>query len=116
MVSRRNQQRPGALKHKITIQSATRAADSFGDLVPTWSTINNGVTRGNVVQLSSRQSGSDMAETAGDEYVIEMRYRADITRQMRIVWGALTMDVTGMDTSRSHDGWMHVYCQTRELE
>lgn len=113
--ARMRQRRGGALRHKIILQTPTKTANTFGDQVPTWADATNGHTRANVVALSSRQSGDDEAETGDDEFMIEMRYRNDVTKQSRILWGARTLEVTGIDFSDQHRGWMDVYARERDI-
>ena len=74
------------LRHTITIEQQSTALDGYGGNVGTWSTL--ATVRAGIEPYGGRevvQNGGNAAE----QYVrIVIRYRADVTPQHRIRWGA----------------------------
>jgi len=85
---------PGRLRERVTIQSATEARNSIGEVVQTWSTF--GEAWASVDGLSSRevlQSGQQQTEVT---HRVRLRYVDGLTQQMRLSWRGRTLEITSL--------------------
>jgi len=85
---------PGRLRERVTIQSATEARNSIGEVVQTWSTF--GEAWASVDGLSSRevlQSGQQRTEIT---HRVRMRYYAGLTQFMRLSWRGRILQITSL--------------------
>jgi SPP1 family predicted phage head-tail adaptor len=82
---------PGELRHKITIQKLVNIQDTFGqpveqwpDVVTVWASVNPIIGR---EFFAAQQVNSEVT------HKIKMRYRSDITSDMRIKLGNRIFDI-----------------------
>lgn len=77
----------GRLRHRITLQSATQTRDSSGTPIDTWSDVvtlpAEALAVGGGEQLRGRQVHAEAT------MVFIVRWRADISVAMRVVWGGM---------------------------
>lgn len=82
---------PGALDQRVTLQSksVTRAAN--GEEVVTWGDV--ATVWASVAPIRGREffAAAQMADSIDHRVVI--RHRAGIAREMRVVWGAVALDI-----------------------
>lgn len=109
----RTHRRAGALKDAITIQQKTKTKDAFKDATEAWTTFAE--VNADIITIASTKTGSDQVETGSDQYRVELRYIADVTKEMQIVWGSKTLDITGFDNDLEHRGWMVIFAQEQDL-
>lgn len=79
--------RIGQLTERITIQSRTTTVDSQLGQTDTWSTFASNVPA--AVRPWPRAGGEFLyagAKNSQVDYEIEIRYRGDVTPQMRVLW------------------------------
>ncbi len=83
--------RAGDLNERITIQQNTPTQDAFGAEVASWSTVAT-VWAQVIAQSGSEQiaAGVGVATTI---YTVTIRYRDDVTTQMRILYEGLTLEI-----------------------
>jgi SPP1 family predicted phage head-tail adaptor len=81
--------RSGTLRERVTIQSFTVAQDAAGEPIKTWGNLaTNPTVWANVGSRSSGErfiSGGEQVQ-ASVSHTVRLRYRTDITVQMRLIW------------------------------
>jgi len=87
--------RPGKLDQRITIQSATEATGSMGDVSKTWGTL--ATVWSAVVHATGREALADDRTTATAQTKFTIRNRSDVTEAMRIVWGGDTYNIRSVN-------------------
>jgi SPP1 family predicted phage head-tail adaptor len=79
----------GRLRKQVTIQHATVVQDEFGQPIETWANVTTNPTVW--ASIMSKASGERFI-TGGEQlqaeisHTVRMRYRADLSVQMRLVW------------------------------
>lgn len=81
----------GMLRHRIQIQQATETQDSFGAVTQTWTTI--ATIWASIEAISGREFFDAAQVNAEITHRIRIRYRPDITTQMRAAEGTRTFDI-----------------------
>lgn len=85
----------GKLRERITIQQASEAADTAGQLIRTWSNLPLGYREtADIRPVSGGESRRGKQIGADADWLIVLRYRDDITTLMRCTWGDLTLNFT----------------------
>ncbi len=105
--------RAGTLNERIAIESPVRTQNSVGEETTTWATF--ATVWADVQQASGTErfmSGADVIQATG-VYDITVRYRIDLTTQMRIQWRGRTMNILSIDPRRA-DGELRILCQAVE--
>ena len=85
---------PGRLRERVTIQSATEARNSIGEVVQTWGTFAE--VWASVDGLSGRevlQSGQQQTEVT---HRVRMRYVTGLTQRMRLSWRDRILEITSL--------------------
>ena len=85
---------PGRLRERVTIQSATEARNSIGEVVQTWGTFVE--VWASVDGLSGRevlQSGQQQTEVT---HRVRMRYVTGLTQRMRLSWRGRILEITSL--------------------
>jgi len=82
----------GKLKSQVTIEQPTRE-DVYGEQTSSWSTL--ATVWAQVLPGASREVYRQSQVVAGVSYVVRIRYRTDVTADMRIVWGPKTLQIAG---------------------
>lgn len=76
--------RSGRLRHKVTIQTASEAIDSFGQAIKTWSTYAQPFA--SVEPLNGKEFFTANADNSEVTVRIRLRYLAGLTTKMRVLW------------------------------
>lgn len=87
---------PGALRHRITIQTGARTADGRGGFTVSWST--HAAVFANVQPASSREAFEQGQLQGSRSHVVTLRFIEGVQPRMRIVWGDRTLQITGVRT------------------
>lgn len=87
--------RAGTLRHRITIQSATEAADAAGQLIRTWSAWLEHEPA-EVLETAGAETVRGLQVSANATHLVRIRYRADVTETKRIVWGTRTLGIVNV--------------------
>jgi SPP1 family predicted phage head-tail adaptor len=87
--------RSGQLRNRITIEAATEAPDTAGQPIRTWSPL---VSRlpAKVEQVSGGETIRSRQVSAGCRTLITVRYRTDVTSEMRVVWEGRTLGIVAV--------------------
>ena len=83
--------RIGPLRHYVTIQYAAVSQDAYGEPIETWT--NLATNPNDWANVSSRSSGERFISGAEQlraeiSHTVRMRYRSDVTVQMRIIYNS----------------------------
>lgn len=84
--------RAGTLRHRITVQSATDAADAAGQLIRTWSAwLSNEPAE--VIETTGGETIRGRQVSAEATHLVRVRYRSGYGETKRIVWGTRTLGI-----------------------
>lgn len=92
--------RAGLLRERVTIQSKTSVSDGEGGRTPTWSTLATVWAQVEPLRMGERLQANALGSAL--TWRVVMRYRADVTPQMRLQWtprlatAAKTLEVHGV--------------------
>jgi SPP1 family predicted phage head-tail adaptor len=106
--------RIGRLRHRLELQSATMVQDASGEETETWATIDT--IWGNVAPVGRAErfvSGADQ-QLATITHRVEIRYRTNITNEMRFKWGARILDIEGYEDPSTKQANMLVACREHQ--
>jgi SPP1 family predicted phage head-tail adaptor len=81
----------GRLRHTITIQQTTQTQSTSGAVSDSWGTF--ATVRAEIRPLSGREYLESNQVNAEEITRFTIRYLADITTKMRILWGTRTYDI-----------------------
>lgn len=82
----------GKLRHRVTIEQNSGSPDSFGEVTPSWSALASNVPARveGVAGVETRQ-GEQIEAVVTD--VVTIRYRSDVTPEMRVVHGSRVLNI-----------------------
>jgi len=83
--------RAGKLRHRVTIQQATEARNSIGEVTRTWSAL--ATVWANVEPLNGREFIDAQRPEVQVSHRVTMRYRSDVTPQMRVSHDSRTLNI-----------------------
>lgn len=83
--------RAGALRHQITIQSATETQNAFGEPAKTWATF--ATVWAAIEPISGREFYQNRQIGGEISHRVEMRYLSGVTPKMRILYGSRYFDI-----------------------
>lgn len=102
---------PGALRHELLLQQATRAPDGLGGFAETWVTIATVFARIEPLRVSQAFTAAQEIETA--THAITIRQRADIASGMRFAKGARRFRI--ITVRDPQETGRFIICTTEEL-
>lgn len=76
----------GKLRHRIVLQGAVTAQDSFGQGTATWSALSGGTVYASVEALTGREYLDSRQIEAQVDYRIRIRWRDDVNERVRVTW------------------------------
>jgi SPP1 family predicted phage head-tail adaptor len=95
----------GRLNRRITFQRATEAPDTFGAPIKTWANIATSPTIwSEVISLGGRESFASQELLAEADSRFRLRYRRDISIEMRIVYNGDDYDIKSIAELGFHEG------------
>ena len=83
--------RAGRLNRRITLQSATEVRDAYGQAVKTWADV--ATVWAEVMPLSGREREIASQTAAETNVKFRIRWRSDITADMRVVYGGRNYEI-----------------------
>lgn len=86
--------RAGRLRHKLTIQTATRTQDGYGDPIQTWSTFAS--VWGSWEPLSGSELNIAQEQNSETSVRIIIRYLSGVTPKMRVALGSQTAEIVSV--------------------
>jgi len=94
--------RAGDLREVVTILERVEARDGFGAVVTSWVEVAQVWAR--IVTQKGDEALRAAATDARSTVRVQMRYRHDLTPQMRMAWNGREYDVRDIDDSLKHRG------------
>ena len=104
--------RAGELRKRITIEQPVRAADGTGELVPTWATF--AVLWAALEPLTGSEKIQAQQVNASVNMKATVRYYAGITPQMRIRFGARTLQIASVQNIEERNREIDLMCVETE--
>lgn len=99
----------GSLRERVTIQSATEAADGYGGNTVTWATL--ATVWAQVTPVKGREA-EDVGRLAGlQTYLVTIRHRTDVGLDDRVVWGSKTLNIRSLTNRDEHKHWLVMECE-----
>jgi len=87
------------MRERVTIEAATRAGDGAGGEVVTWAPL--ATVWAEVAALSGAEIVEAERVVARGQYDVTIRFRDDVTAQMRLVWRGQALNIRNV---RDKDG------------
>lgn len=103
----------GRLRHRLTLEAASRAPDGGGGAAETWTA---------VAQVWGRvepTGGTEIADAGGlggrISHEITLRFRTGLTPAMRLVSGSRRFGIVAVIDIDEHHRWLKCLCVERDL-
>ncbi len=103
--------RAGKLDKRVSIKSQSTSRDALNQKVSTWNTITNGDVWAAVEPLSNRESQEAAANQMIVSHRVTIRFRADLTPDMRIFYGTRQLAITGIRNPKERGEFLEILCQ-----
>lgn len=101
----------GKLKHVVAIKAQSTTRDDVNQKVLTWTTITNGSPEYAAIEpLSTRESQAALANQMEISHRVTLRYRADVTADMRIVFGSREFAIVGIRNPKERGEFLELLC------
>jgi SPP1 family predicted phage head-tail adaptor len=100
----------GRLRERITIQSATTTQAASGQPIRTWSAIATSVPA-EVLAVNGGETVRGRQVSANAKYVVTVRYRSDVTEQMRLVWNGQALNIVWLGDPYGDRRELRIECQ-----
>lgn len=102
--------RAGNLKQRVTIQTTGQTRDAAGQPSTGW--IDYDTVWAGIRYLNGRQFLTANVEAASATVSIRMRYRADVTAAMRVVYGVKVFDIVAVLPDEADRDHIDLACTT----
>lgn len=99
----------GKLRHRVTIQrDAGAISDTTHEWVESWATL------ASVYASIEGTGGGESDKPSGRDAVrgmeLRIRYRSDVTADMRVIFGTRTLHVTSVEDREGRRRWLWLVC------
>lgn len=89
----------GRLRHRVTLEEKTQAPDAAGGFAESWTPV---ATMWAAIEgRGGRESPQAEQIAGGERFLLRIRWRADVTAALRVIWGAR---VLAIDSVTDPDG------------
>lgn len=103
--------RAGALRERVTLQSATEASDGAGGQTLTWANVaTDPVVWARVEPTEGREKFAAMQIQGRYTHRVTLRYRTDLTLKLRVVWGSIYLNVRSIQQHEKRE-WTALLCE-----
>jgi len=102
---------PGRLRERVTIETPTRTADGAGGAAVGWSML--ATVAAEVISFKGATLVAGEREEAREPYRVVMRYRDDVTAEMRLRWRGLVLDISSRHDPDGQRRWLVIDCEVR---
>lgn len=99
------------LRHRVDLLEPVESDDGAGGRTVNWST--RDTVWAQVVSLKGKVKQWAEAKTAESPYRVTMRYRADVTSDMRIGFDGVELDIVSVADPDGRRRWLACYCIER---
>lgn len=101
----------GGLRHRIVLEIPVRTAAEGGGATITWQVA--GAVFARIEAASGREIGLADGISARVSHAVVMRYRDDVTPQMRILEGARILEIRAVLDDDGRQRWLRCLCEER---
>lgn len=108
--------RIGQMRHRVTFERSTVAANSMGDPVPSWSSLGTFYAR--VEHLAGKERFASQVQQHGSDYRITTRYNPDIAsldEGDRATWAGKTFDVRNVVDVEGRNKELHIFATVHSI-
>lgn len=99
----------GSLRHRVTIQQRAATQDGFGEPSDTWTDI--ATVWANVQPLRGEERFTAQQMQAAIDHKVTMRYRAPLSAQNRLMFGARILDIESVVNIDERNRTLEVFCK-----
>lgn len=103
--------RAGELDQRITIQQPVSTQDVYGQAVNTWSDLCSVWAKVEGGWASEIEDSNEIMNVG--KWTVHMRYRSDVTPEMRIKFGDLYLGIIGVENVMSRGTTLKLTCETK---
>lgn len=101
----------GALRHRLRLESPSHVEDGGGGVTVSWQPV--ATLWAEVVAGSGREIFQADGLTAVSLHEVRIRYRSDITAEMRLVMGERVLDIRAVRDLDGRRLWLSCLCEQR---
>ena len=102
---------PGALRHKLTIEAATRTDDGGGGAEVGWHPV--GEAWAEIVPLSGKEELTAEKRTSRLVHTVTLRWRADLAPTHRLRHGPRVLEIEAVLDPDGRRRWLNCRCTER---
>lgn len=102
---------PGRLRERVTIELPVRTADGAGGAAIGWTAL--ATVRAEVISFRGTTLVATEREEARESYRVVIRYRDDVTTEMRLRWRGRVLDISGRHDPDGDRRWLVIDCEVR---
>ncbi len=99
------------LRHRVDLLEPVETDDGAGGRIVTWAT--RDTVWAQVVSLKGKEKQRAEAQTAESPYSVTLRYRADVSSDMRVAFDGLMLDISSVADPDGRRRWLVCTCIER---
>lgn len=99
----------GNLRERVALQVVAETKDGMGAAIQGWSTVAQ--VWADVAPMGVGEQWRRQQMQANANFKVTIRYRADVTPQMRIAWGTRTFQVRGATNLDQRKRYLEIACE-----
>jgi SPP1 family predicted phage head-tail adaptor len=103
--------RTGQLRERVTIERPERAPDGAGGTSVSWVAL--ATVWADVISFRGSQPTVAEREEARAPFRAVIRFRADVTAEMRLIWRGRRLDINGAFDPDGERRWLAIDCEER---
>lgn len=100
-----------SMRHRITLQNPSMVSDGQGGWTTSWPAI--ATIWANVKEKAASEFSQAHKLTGSIKYDITIRFRSDVDEKTRIVYGARTLNITGVINPDGQKRYLNLICSDR---
>lgn len=103
--------RPGALRHKLTLEAPTRTGDGGGGAEVSWSPVDEVWAR--IEARSGAETVTAEKRASRLSHTVTLRWRADLDPTQRLRLGARVLEIEAVSDPDGRRRWLQCRCTER---
>ncbi len=102
---------PGRLRERVTIEMQVRTADGAGGASIGWTAL--ATVAAEVISFKGASLVAGERDEAREPFRVVIRYRGDVTTEMRIAWRGRLLDILSRHDPDGGRRWLALDCEER---
>lgn len=102
---------PGRLGERVTIETQVRTADGAGGASVGWTAL--ATVAAEVISFKGASLVAGERDEAREPFRVVIRYRGDLTTEMRIAWRGRQLDILSRHDPDGGRRWLVIDCEER---